>query len=296
MRSYFRTKKGVLYVGNSEKVLNTNVLKKHIGKIKLIFTSPPFPLNRRKKYGNLTGKEYISWLSAFAPIFAEYLTDDGSIVLELGNAWNPGEPTYSILPIESLLTFKKTGHFHLCQEFIYYNPARLPSPIQWVNKERIRVKDAFTRLWWLSPTTRPDADNRRVLVQYSHKMKKLLESGKYNFGKRPSEHSIGKNSFLKNNGGAIPPNVIITTNTKSNEAYLDHCRIEKLEPHPARMPEEVANFFIKLLTKEGDLVLDPFAGSNITGASAEKLGRRWIAIELNEIYAKGSVGRFNFTS
>lgn len=292
MKPYYRTQQGSCFNAESETALLSKELRNYRGKIKLIFTSPPFPLNRKKNYGNLKGKEYVAWLSSFAPMFSEYLARDGSIVLELGNAWNSGKPTYSILPLEALLAFKEVGRFHLCQEFIYYNPARLPSPVQWVNKERIRVKDAFTRLWWLSSTPRPDADNRRILVEYSDRMQRLLKSGTYNAGRRPSQHVIGSQSFLTRNKGAIPPNVIIASNTQSNGKYLSFCRRNKIIPHPARMPEEIPLFFIRFLTKKKDLVLDPFAGSNVTGAVAEKLDRRWLAIEPNRDFAKGSKGRF----
>lgn len=289
---YYTTPYGKYFLGESESILNSRLLEIYRGKVKLIFTSPPFPLNRKKRYGNCQGEDYIKWLSGFAKLFVEFLTYDGSIVLELGNAWNPSSPTTSTLPLESLLKFKEQGNLHLCQEFIYYNPARLPGPVQWVNKERIRVKDAFTRLWWLSPITRPNADNRRILIEYSKRMENLLNTKKYNSGKRPSEHVIGKNSFLKNNGGSIPSNVIIATNTKAKDIYLEYCREKNLEPHPARMPEVLASFFIKFLTLENDVVLDPFAGSNITGYVAEKLKRNWISIDINENYALGSMGRF----
>ena len=58
------------------------------------------------------------------------------------------------------------------------------------------------------------------------------------------------------------------------------------------MPIEVAEFFIKFLTNPGDLVLDPFAGSNTTGAAAERLHRTWLAVEPQAEYAKGSIGWF----
>jgi hypothetical protein len=289
---YYSTPKGKFYLGLSEEVLRTQTLSEFKGKIQLIFTSPPFPLNRKKKYGNLQGSEYASWLSSFAPLFSEFLTPDGSIVMELGNAWNPGSPTVSTLPIEALLKFKKAGNFHLCQEFICFNPARLPTPAQWVTIERIRVKDAFTRLWWFGKSPRPKADNRRILVEYSRDMKKLLNSGKYNAGRRPSEHVIGEKSFLRDNGGAIPPNVIVAANTNSTDSYLEYCREYGLEYHPSRMPADLAEFFVEFLTEKNDWIMDPFAGSNLTGAVAEKLGRRWIAIEPNTEYAKGSIGRF----
>lgn len=289
---YYTTPKGRFYLGLSEEVLQTPSLKNLKGKIQLIFTSPPFPLNRKKKYGNLQGSEYASWLSSFAPLFSEFLTPDGSIVIELGNAWNPGFPTVSTLPMEALLAFKEIGNFHLCQEFICYNPARLPTPAQWVTIERIRAKDAFTRLWWFSQSPRPKADNRQALKEYSPAMKKLLKNGKYNSGRRPSEHVIGEQSFLRDNGGAIAPNVIIAANTSSSDSYLEYCRENGLEHHPSRMPADLAEFFVNFLAETDDWIMDPFAGSNVTGAVAERLGRRWISIEPNEEYAKGSIGRF----
>ena len=261
--------------------------------VDLIFTSPPFPLNRKKRYGNKQGEEYIDWLTSFAPLFKEVLKPNGSIVLELGNAWEPGRPVISTLALKALLSFLETGEFILCQQFVWHNPARLPSPAQWVNVERIRLKDAYTHLWWMAMTDRPHADNRQVLTEYSRSMKRLLERQTYNTGKRPSEHNIGKRSFLTNNSGAIPSNMITMANTQSSSDYLSYCRTWQLQPHPARMPIGLAEFFIKFLTKPGGLVLDPFPGSNTTGAAAEKLERRWLSIEPNESYLEGSLGRFD---
>lgn len=288
----YSTKLGRLYLGHAEGTLNLPEVRRHRKKVKLIFTSPPFPLNRKKKYGNLQGRKYLLWLSTFAEDLGEFLHPKGSIVLELGNAWEPGSPTFSTLPMEALLEFKKAGKLHLCQEFVCVNPAKLPTPAQWVTVERSRVKDAFTRLWWMALTAEPDARNTRVLTPYSADMRKLLDTGKYNSGLRPSEHNIGPKSFLKDNGGSIPPNVLTVANTGSSDPYLDFCKGKELDLHPARMPMEVARFFVKFLTKPGDVVLDPFAGSNVTGAVAEELGRRWIAIEPNLSYAAGSLGRF----
>jgi DNA methylase len=203
----YATKLGAAFCGDSLEILQSEHFKKYEGKVQLIFTSPPFPLNTKKKYGNLQGEEYIEWFSKFAPLLRDLTCLDGSIVVEIGNAWEPGRPVMSTLVLRALLHFLKAGDLKLCQEFIWYNPARLPSPIQWVNVERIRVKDAFTRIWWMSRSDRPKADNRRVLREYSDSMKKLIKTGKYNAGPRPSQHNIGKKSF-KTNNRAIPPNVI----------------------------------------------------------------------------------------
>ena len=123
-------------------------------------------------------------------------------------------------------------------------------------------------------------------------MANLLKTGKYNAGKRPSQHSVGRTSFLKDNKGAIPSNVLTFSNTISNDKYLEYCRRKGLEPHPARMPLGLPEFFVRFLTVPKDLVLDPFAGSNTTGAVAERLGRKWLAVEPNSEYIKGSQSRF----
>lgn len=290
----YRTDFGICLKGKAEEILQSPKIAadlKH--KVDLIFTSPPFPLNRKKKYGNLKGNAYVEWLAAFADTFKLLLKPKGSIVIELGNAWVQGKPAMSTLALKALLALLEKGQFTLCQQLIWYNPARLPSPAQWVNVERIRLKDAYTHLWWMSRTDRPLANNRNVLTEYSDSMKDLLRKQKYNTGKRPSEHKIGEKSFLKNNAGAIPSNVITLSNTLSNTEYQAYCREQDLHPHPARMPPGLAEFFIKFLTKPNMLVLDPFAGSNTTGAAAEKLGRRWIAIEPQDDYISGSKGRFN---
>jgi site-specific DNA-methyltransferase (cytosine-N4-specific) len=234
----------------------------------------------------------------------------------MGNAWEPGLPVMSTLAMETLLAFKTAANLHLCQEFIWFNNAKLPTPAQWVTVNRYRVKDAFTRLWWMSPNAYPKADARRVLSPYSGSMRSLLRTGKYNSGRRPSEHVIGAKSFLVDHGGAIPPNVLtfesekellkrerkklrdtlnnvlVGSNTENGDTYQRYCKLAGQIPHPARMPMGLANFFVNLCTDKGDIVFDPFAGSNTTGASAEQLGRRWVSVEANSKYAAAGIGRF----
>jgi site-specific DNA-methyltransferase (cytosine-N4-specific) len=288
----YRTSKGVMYNSTVEGWLDSPSAEKYRGKIQLIFTSPPFPLNRKKKYGNKQGKEYLRWLGSLATRLTPLLTRDGSIVIEVGNAWEPGQPAMSVLAVRSLLAFLEAANLHLCQQFICYNPARLPGPTEWVNVRRVRVKDSFTHVWWMSTTPNAKADNRNVLLPYSKSMKALLKRKTYNAGARPSEHEIGQLSFLADNSGAIPSNVLTFANTLADDEYMRYCKAHNLKRHPARMPFSLADFFIRFLTDENDLVLDPFAGSNTTGAVAEALGRRWIAIEPVEEYIAGSRARF----
>lgn len=288
----YSTKLGKCIFGNIEDILNESSFQEYKGKVNLIFTSPPFPLNRKKKYGNLNGDEYIEWLSKITTSLKDYLADDGSLVIEIGNSWEKNEPVMSTLPIETLLSIKTKGNFKLCQQFVWFNTAKLPSPVQWVNIERIRVKDSFTTIWWMSKTANPKANNKNVLEEYGVSMRKLFKTKKYNHGIRPSEHNIGEKSFLKDNGGSIPSNVLIAANTVSNSEYLKSCKMKGITPHPARMPNFIAEFFVRFLTDENDLVLDPFSGSNTTGEVSEFLKRKWLSIEIDEHYINGSKLKF----
>lgn len=305
----YETDYGCYYLGAFESVIDNLELE---GKVQLLLTSPPYPLNKKKKYGNMLGDEYLNWLYGLAPIFSRLLTHDGSIVIEMGNSWEKNRPVQSILTIKSLLCFLENpeANLRLCQEFVCYNPARLPSPAQWVTINRIRAIDSYTHIWWMSNSDYPKADNRKILRPYSKSMKNLIKKGEYNAGRRPSQHKISETSFLTNHNGSIAHNVLeieaieedkelrlpysmlSVSNTRSNDYFMRRCREEKITPHPARMPLELASFFINFLTDEGDLVLDPFSGSNTTGFCAEKLKRSWVSIETEASYGIQSAIRF----
>lgn len=308
VRSRYSTDLGTMYEATIEDFLD-RCSESLAGTAQLVFFSPPFPLNRKKKYGNKSGDEYLRWIGGLAPRLSALLKPGGSMVVELGNAWEPGKPVMSLLPLKALMQIAESAELNICQQFICHNPARLPSPAQWVTIERIRVKDSYTHVWWMSPDEKPSASNSRVLREYSPAMKKLHERGTYNDGRRPSEFVISSESFLTRHEGSIPPNVIEPdegfeaqmpipesflrmANTSSNDPYSRYCREEGLVLHPARMPAALPRFFIKMLTEENDLVLDPFGGSNTTGAVAELLRRRWIAVEPSSDYIEGSIGRF----
>lgn len=282
----YRTALGAAYVGDAAKLLKS--VPDH--SVNAIVTSPPYALTRKKTYGNPSQEEYVEWFLGFAADFRRVLKPSGSLVLEIGGAWNPGRPTRSIYHFELLVRLVNECGFHLAEEFFWFNKARLPSPAVWVTVQRIRVKDAVTPIWWLSKGENPRADNRRVLKPYGEDMQRLFKVG-YNRGKRPSGHVV-REGFTKDNGGAIPPNLIEVAHTRSRGAYLEYCEQRGYEPHPARFPDEVPEFFIKFLTRKNDVILDPFAGSNTTGAIAERLGRRWMAFEIDKAYLDASKGRF----
>jgi site-specific DNA-methyltransferase (cytosine-N4-specific) len=256
--------------------------------VALILTSPPFALRRQKAYGNVSAAEYVEWFWPFAEEIYRVLKPDGSFVFDLAGAWKPGSGTRSLFPYELILRLAR--RFHLAQEFYWFNPSKLPTPAEWVTIRRTRVKDAVNTVWWLSKTESPQADNRRVLKPYSPSMRRLLRDG-YQVARRPSQHDISPH-FRRDNGGAIPPNLLEIPNTRSSDGYFRLCRAAGLPIHPARFPAPLPEFFIRFLTQPGDVILDPFAGSNVTGQVAESLGRRWISSEINSDYVEGSRLRF----
>ena len=280
----YETRYGAAFVGDSLDFL------KHLQceSVNLIMTSPPFALTRSKPYGNPEQREYSEWFVPFAKEFSRILRPDGSLVIDIGGAWLPGLPVKSTYQFALLLELTKS--FFLAQDFYWCNPARLPSPAEWVNVRRIRAKDAVDCIWWLSKSPFPKANNRKVLRPYSRSMENLLENGAVE-AKRPSGHAVTLN-FQRDNNGSIPPNFLLIPNTVSADSYLRKCREAGISPHPARFPSRLPEFFIEFLTEPGDVVLDPFAGSNTTGAVAERLKRYWIAIEREHGYLAASRLRF----
>lgn len=285
---FFKTGLGRIYLGDSLLILADEVFDHSVD---LIMTSPPFGLVRKKNYGNADADEYLEWFRPFAEAFKRVLKETGSLVIDIGGAWIPGQPTRSLYHFKLLIMLCEEYGFHLAQEFYWWNPSKLPTPAEWVTVRRIRVKDAINCVWWLSPTPWPRASNKRVLQPYSASMRDLLKNG-YRAKKRPSGHDIS-DKFSTDNGAAIPPNLIALAHTESNSYYLRYCREHNIDPHPARYPAELPEFFIRMLTDPGDFVLDPFAGSCVTGEVSERLERRWICGENREDYLLGALGRFN---
>ena len=285
----YRTTRGLQLCGDSVELL-TYLPDRSVD---LIMTSPPFALLRKKAYGNKDQDQYVEWLGRFGEAAYRVLKDSGSFVLDLGGAYQKGKPVRSLYNYRVLLDFCDRLGYELAEEFFWFNPAKLPSPIEWVNKRKIRAKDAVNTIWWFSRTTEPKADVTSVLVPYSERMKRLLKNPKKHYRPkgRPSGHDIAK-SFGNDNGGAIPSNMLQIPNTDSNSSYLRLCKMLGLASHPARFPNALPEFFIKFLTDPEDMVLDIFSGSNTTGQAAEMLGRRWLSMDLDREYAVLSAVRF----
>ena len=125
-------------------------------------------------------------------------------------------------------------------------------------------------------------------------MRRMIARG-YKRKKRPSGHNI-TDKFQADRGGSIPSNVLMRGNKESNSPYIRLCTEYGIKPHPARFPSALPEFYIKFLTRLSGLVVDPFAGSNTTGAVAESLHRQWLAFETEPRYVENSKLRFGLIS
>lgn len=293
---YYRTPLGAAFAGDSRELL----AKLPDSSVNLVFTSPPYALHFKKEYGNVAKAEYVEWFMQFAKEIKRVLTDDGSFVLNVGGSYNAGTPTRSLYHFKLLIALVEELGFYLAQECFWYNPAKMPVPAEWVTVRRVRVKDSVEYVWWFSKTPWPKANNRNVLRPYSKDMLRLNQRG-VRETVRPSGHHINS-SFIKiDSGGAIPGNVVEEAhaesmlkfgNNASNDQFTKRCKELGIKMHPARFPTNLPEFFIKLLTDEDDLVVDPFAGSNTAGVVSEQLARRWIAMDMSEDYLEASKSRF----
>lgn len=287
--SAYYTRKGGAYIGDSRELLAALP----DSSVNLVMTSPPFALQRQKEYGNLDQHEYIDWFLEFARLVHGKLTDDGSFVVDFGGAYMKGVPARSLYNFRVMIRMVDEIGFFLAEDFYWFNPSKLPSPIEWVNKRKMRVKDSINTVWWFSKTEWPKADVTKVLAPYSDRMKKLIEDPDkfYTPMVRPSGHDIGR-GFAKDNGGAIPSNLLQIPNSESNGAYQSGCKVVGIKAHPARFPAKLPEFFIRMLTDRNDLVVDIFGGSNTTGQVAETEGRRWMTFEALPEYVGASAFRF----
>lgn len=292
----YTTQLGAAFAGDSRELM----ARLPDASVRLVFTSPPYALHFKKEYGNVHKDEYVEWFLGFAKQIYRVLKDDGSFVLNVGGSYNAGTPTRSVYHFKLLIALVEELKFHLAQECFWYNPAKMPAPAEWVTVRRVRIKDSVEYVWWFSKTPWPKANNKNVLKPYSKDMLRLSQRG-VRETVRPSGHHINSSFVSVEAGGSIPSNVVEEAypeamlkfgNNASNDEFTKRCKELGIKIHPARFPTSLPEFFIKFLTDEDDIVLDPFAGSNTTGVVSEQLGRRWIALDLSRDYLEASKVRF----
>jgi site-specific DNA-methyltransferase (cytosine-N4-specific) len=263
------------------------------GSVNLVFTSPPYPLLRKKEYGNLNGEAYLNWLEDILGLHLEALAPHASLLVNLGEAYEQrGSPALSTYREELTIRARKNLGLSLFGKYYWHNPSKPPAG-HWVTHAKCRPKnDAEEILWFAKTGESPRFYGENALRPYGATMRKLLERGGDSRAKRPSGHGDSKNGFSVDRGGSWPGQVISLPNAASNGPYFSFCRDHGLPPHPARFPEKLAHLMVSTHSQKGDLLFDPFGGSGTMAEMAEALERRWVVGERDLNYSISSIGRF----
>ena len=237
--------------------------------IDLIVTSPPYADQRKSTYGGIAPDKYVEWFLPISEQLLRVLKPSGTFVLNIKEKVVEGERSTYVM--ELILAMRKQGWLWT-EEFIWHKKNSYPG--KWPN----RFRDAWERLLQFNKSKKFAMYQEEVMVPMGDWAKSRLKNLS-DTDKRRDNSKVGS-GFGKNISNWIDREKAYPTNVLH---LATECNNKK---HSAAFPEELPEWFIKLFTKEGDMVLDPFAGSGTTLFVAERMRRSAIGIEIMEDYYK----------
>lgn len=283
--------------GNRDAVLNRGFVGRFIAgdnlrimrgmpsdSVDLVFTSPPYADLRDYKVPGASIKpdEYTEWFIERAFEIRRVLKPMGSFILNISDRVVDGKQ--QLFVFEIVLRLCRELGFNLVRDYVWYNPSSPPNIYSQGNHGR--TKKSHEYCFWFSKGDTWKFHMDPIRKPYSKDMQKYLNGngkGARSDNQRPSTYSFDCSKTWTDHGGSDPGSVIVLGNNASNDAFSKWCR-DMGTHHPARFPERLAEFFIKAGSDPGDIVLDPFSGSGTCAVVAQRLGRRWIGIDINEDY------------
>lgn len=276
----FRTDLGLAIWGPSG-----DIFKRLNVPVTLCFSSPPYCLAKPRAYGNPPEREIVDYICDTLEPVIEALAEDGSLVLNVSNdIFIQGTPARSTYVERLTLEICERFGLHLMDRLIWQNPSKAPGPVQWASKSRQQLNVGYEPvLWFAKNPLKCKSNNNRVLQPHSERHLKLIGAGgeqrHSNYG--DGAYRLRPGSFGNQTAGTIPKNVITRGHRCAHGSK--HRQIAQglgLPTHGAPMPYSIPEFLIQFLTEEGDLVIDPWAGRNMTSLAAELLGRSWMSGEM----------------
>lgn len=252
-----------LYLGDCKEVIK----KLPDNSVDLIFTSPPYADQRKSTYGGIHPDKYVEWFLPLSKELFRVLKPTGTFVLNIKEKVTEGERSTYVM--ELILAMRQQGWLWT-EEFIWHKKNSYPG--KWPN----RFRDAWERLLQFNKDKKFDMYQDEVMVPMGDwaksRLRKLSDTDKKRDNSKVGS-GFGKNiSNWINRDKAYPSNVLHLATECSNKK------------HSAAFPEELPEWFIKLFTKQGDTVLDPFMGSGTTNIVAQRMKRNSIGIEIMEEY------------
>lgn len=288
----FSTELGVAVWGR-----NQDVFSRFDEPIALYISSPPYPLRKSRAYGNPDEAHYVDFICQALEPIVRSLIPGGSIVLNLSNdIFESKSPARSLYLERLTLALHDRLGLSLMDRLPWVNFSKPPGPTYWACVNRVQLTTAYELvLWFTNDPARVRSDNRRVLEAHSDRHIRLMQAG----GAQRSAvygdgaYKIRPDSYGRITEGKIPRNVILRGHgCNDTSAYRQHAKDLGLPVHGAMQPTSIPDFFIRLLTEPGELVVDTFGGTIRTGLAAERLGRRWFVTEWMLQYIRGSAELF----
>jgi DNA modification methylase len=261
------------------------------GSVKLVFTSPPYPVVRRD-YGRFTVEQWLDWMKRMMAIWGDLITDDGTIAVNVMDVFESGSPMLSPYVERFTLSAIDDAGLNFAGRMMWHSPTKLGN-IQWTSKAKVHPKNSLEHLLLFSKSDRPSWDITRMERNpYAARTVRQSESeAKRGKVRRPSGITTSGAAFALG-AGPLPGNLIVAGGVVGSDSYSKRCRDTGVTPHPARFPEKLPRQVILMATDRGDVVYDPMAGSNTTGKVAADLGRRFISSEPMLDYVRSSALRF----
>lgn len=257
--------KDTIWLGDCEQLLK----QMPDNSVDLIFTSPPYADQRSKTYGGISPDQYVAWFLPKAAEFLRVLKPTGTFILNIKERVVDGERHTYVL--ELIMALRQQGWLWT-EEFMWHKKNSYPG--KWPN----RFRDNWERLLQFNKSKKFHMYQEEVMVPVGEwakgRLAKLSETDQVR-----DESRVGS-GFGKNVSNWVGREMVYPTNVVHLATECGN------RNHSAAFPIELPTWFIKLFTRPGDLVLDPFVGSGTTAAAAKELGRGYLGIDINESYVE----------